>query len=74
MLDYNSCPGIDYQSLIMLAPFADHLVGIVRVPVAKLRFAPTGLHHLSRSEKSGDVLRLVHVFRETGFHPFEPIN
>lgn len=51
-------------SLTMTRSFADRLVGVVHVPIANLRFSPTGSDYLSRSEKSGDVLRLVHIFQE----------
>lgn len=55
--------------------FTDHhLVGIVRVPVANLILAFPGPEQLRRSEKSNDVLELVRIFQEVGFHPSASIN
>lgn len=55
----------------MALPFADFFVGVVCVPIVNLKFTAPD-RQLARLEKSGDVLKLVDIFRETGFNPSRP--
>lgn len=58
----------------MPLPFADFLVGIIRVPITNLIFANPSLDQTARSEDSRNIIKLLKVFRETGLNPSEPAN